>query len=117
MRRTRARCDCYFSMIPLTLCRWDEPHLFDALCWMFADREAFIGDGYGELRVNGDHFTFGFPVPTELKISTHEGSYWAIEHEALAAYNQVVDPDRAAEAQQISDDDPSYGGRPYWDVL
>jgi hypothetical protein len=104
-------------MIPLTLCRRDEPHLFDALCWMFADRGAFVGDGYGELCVDGHHFTFGFPVPTELKISTHGGSYWAIEHEALAAYNEVVDPDRAAAAQQISDDDPSYGGRPYWDVL
>lgn len=104
-------------MLPMTLNRWDEPHLFDALCWMFMDRGAFAGDGYGEIDIGGEHFTFGFPTPTELKIGTHDGSYWTIEHEALAAYNPVVDPDRAAKAQKISDDDPSYGGRPYWDVL
>lgn len=105
-----------FAMLPMILRRWDEPHLFDAICWLFEDRKAYIGDAYGELDIGDEHFAFGFPSPTTLKIGTH-GSYATIEHEALTHYNRVVDPDRAESAQAISDDDPSFGGRPYWDVL
>lgn len=97
--------------------RWDEPHLFDALCGLFVS--AGTGDGrYGTVFVRRDEYEYFFKTPTEMLVfSKGFGSFTALEDAAMSAYNTVVDAYNFSQAEDIASYDPAFGGRPHCTVL
>lgn len=103
-------------MAPYILRRWDEPHLFDALCALLA-ADGDVHGQYGTISI--DRTVFGlvtfdvyFPRPTELVASVRGvGSYADFEHEALMRYEDLADPARLGLAEQIAACDPAMAGR------
>lgn len=105
-------------MIPYVLRRWDEPHLFDAMCALFASNGNAPGNRYGTVFVRKDEYEYFFKAPTELLVfSKGFGSYTSLEDAALDVYNGMVDAYRAEQAEDIAAYDPAFGGRPYCTVL
>lgn len=104
-------------MAPYVLRRWDEPHLFDALCELFAS--SGYGDGrYGTVFVRHEEYEYFFKTPTEMLVfSKGFGSFTALEDAALNAYNKIADEYYSEQARDIAAYDPSFGGRPHCTVL
>lgn len=103
-------------MAPYILKRWDEPHLFDALCALLLSRGIHSGE-YGLVEVCGTTFHTYFPCPTELVISAFDAVYSDLEHEALMQYNELVDPEHLETAESIAACDPAMSGLSCRDVL
>ncbi len=109
-------------MAPYVLRRWDEPHLFDALCALIAAKGDVYGR-YGAVTVARTAFgpaTFDvyFPRQTELVASVRgAGSYADLEHEALMHYDELVEPTRLDLAEQLAAYDPAMAGRACRTVL
>jgi hypothetical protein len=107
----------FISMAPYALQRSDEPHLFDALCALFVTRG--ISDGrYGVVTIRSTTYDFFFKTPTHVLVYLRNfGTYAELEDAALELYNDIVDPYRAREAEDIASYDPAFGGRPYCTAL
>ena len=103
-------------MAPYVLRRWDEPHLFDAMCALLLTRGTHSGE-YGLVEIGGATYHTYFPCPTELMVSGSDAIYSDLEHEALMHYNELVEPSRFEAADELAACDPAMSGRPCWDVL
>lgn len=102
-------------MAPYALRRWDEPHLFDALCALFA---TFAGndDLYGTVVAREARYEYFFKTPVHVLVSVvGSGSYADLEDVALDAYR--ADPRREEQARRLAAFDPSFGGRPHCRAL
>lgn len=104
-------------MAPYSLRRWDEPHLFDALCALFATRGETNGP-YGIVTARGASYDFMFKTPTHVLVIIRDvGTYADLEDTALELYNDIVDPVSAYEADDIASYDPAFGGQSCRSIL
>lgn len=102
-------------MAPYALRRWDEPHLFDALCALFSTHPG-NDDRYGTVAALGIEYEYFFKTPVHVLVLVRgSGSYADLEDAALKAYR--VDPVRDEQARDLASFDPSFGGRPHGCVL
>lgn len=110
-------CFSFFvlAMAPCVLRRWDEPHLFDALCALFASVPG-NDDRYGTVAARGTTYEYFFKTRVEMLVFVRgSGSYADLEEAALEAYD--ADPVRDERARDLAAFDPSFGGRPHCRVL